>query len=285
MVVVAAIRSVLVAEEHSEDEHRGHSHRELAPEIDGKEEFHHFHFSNLETPVLHSFGVEPAFTGRDLFFTYRYRDTGGGVNEQEIETQLEWAFNHRAGIILEIPRVFANTPGQAGRDGFGDLIIIPRLNVIERDRFFLTTELSILAPTGTNGFGGNTTVAPGIAAWCDLGDWWTLNTQLAAEHNFTNDSNAFVFGFGVMKTLGSPADLSKDESGHTSTIGLFTLLMEATGRVGVSGQNDGVFELEGTLGLLYGVGDAMDFWAGYEFPVSTPRQYNGGIVVGFIKHL
>ena len=37
------------------------------------EPYRHHHFSERGTPVVHTFNIEPAFTGRDVFFTQRVR--------------------------------------------------------------------------------------------------------------------------------------------------------------------------------------------------------------------
>ncbi len=63
----------------AEDEHQDHSHHESDHEIGEIEKFEHFYFSHLKSPIVHSFGVEAAFTGRDLFFTCRFRDAGDGI--------------------------------------------------------------------------------------------------------------------------------------------------------------------------------------------------------------
>lgn len=265
-----------------------HSHHELGPSLAAGsgsylEPFEHLHFSRLGTPIVHSFGIEPALTGRDLFSTYRYR-SGDGFSEHEIEFELEWAFTRRLGIILEIPYIFEKPDGESSVDGFGDLAIVPRAVLLEKDRFILTSQLEIIAPTGTSGFGGETALAPGIASWIDLGDWWTLNTQLAVEHVFDEDVNEFIFGFGLVKTLGRTNYTAEDPHGHQSTEGLFNLHLEVTGSTGLSGEEQGEFIAEGLAGVSYGLNSKMDLRVGYEFPLSSPRDFDGGVVAGFVWH-
>ena len=79
-----------------------HSHDRPASGGGLLEPFEHIHLSRLGTPLVHSFGVEPAFTGRDLFTDYRFR-SGDGITEHEIGFELEWAFTRRLGIIVEAP--------------------------------------------------------------------------------------------------------------------------------------------------------------------------------------
>lgn len=60
----------------------------LATANDFLDPFEHIHLSQRGTPYVHSFGIEPAFTGRDLFLDHTYRE-GNGVVEHESELELE----------------------------------------------------------------------------------------------------------------------------------------------------------------------------------------------------
>ncbi len=159
----------------AEESHPGHDHEHVSAPASGGflEPYQHIHFSREGTPMVHSFGVEPAFLGRDLFLDYRYR-SGDGLVENELELELEWAFTRRLGVIVEVPYLFEKEDGGASVDGFGDLAIVPRAILLERDRFILSSQIEVETPTGTNGLGGETAIAPGLLAWLDLGDWWTL---------------------------------------------------------------------------------------------------------------
>ena len=260
-----------------------HSHDRPASGSVLLEPFEHLHRSELGTPLVHSFGVEPAFTERDLFTDYRYRSSDG-ITEHEIGFELEWAFTRRLGIIVEAPYLFESADGGADSSGFGDLAIVPRALVLERERLLLTTQVEVVAPTGTNGFGGDTAIAPGVAFWLDLGDWWTLNSQLAIEHSFSEDASEAVFGFGLVKSWSSSAHASPDSHGHAGAAGLFNLHLEVTGSVGLGGEDEGVADVEGLVGFSYGLIPGMDIRIGYEFPLSSPDDFNGGLVTGVIWH-
>ena len=254
------------------------------------EPFVHIHASALGTPVVHSFNVEPALTGRDLFLSYRYR-RGDGYREQEIETELEWAFTKRLGVIFELPYIFERENGGRWEDGIGDLAVVPRAMLVERERLMLTAQVEVIAPTGTGGFGGETALAPGIAAWLDLGNWWTLNSQFAIEHNFDENANEFVFGLGLVKSIGGRGERC-DDGGHGGhdhdhygySGGGLHFHAEATGTVGLSGQESGVTEIEGLVGVSYGIREYVDIRIGYEFPLTSPRAFDGGVVAGLIIH-
>jgi hypothetical protein len=256
----------------------------LAPAASFLEPFEHIHLSQRGTPYVHSFGIEPAFTGRDLFLDHTYRE-GNGVAEDESELELEWAFTRRLGMILEVPYIWEDEEGVASASGFGDFAIVPRALLVESERFLLTAQMELVLPTGSSRFGGETAIAPGIAMWSDLGNWWTLNTGFAFEHVFDEDSTEFLFGFGVVKSFG---DRSRSHTGHEhhahSAAGLFNLHLEATGSTPLNGADKGDISIEGLIGISYGVAAGLDVRAGYLFPITSPRDFNKGFTAGVIFH-
>jgi hypothetical protein len=248
------------------------------------EPFEHIHLSKSGTPYVHSFGIEPAFTGRDLFIDHTYR-VGNGVAEHESEIELEWAFTKRLGMIVELPYVWEDEEGEATGSGFGDLAIVPRALLIESERFLLTAQMEVALPTGSSRFGGETAIAPGIAMWNDLGNWWTLNSGIAIEHGFDADSTELVYGVGLVKSFGEHAADHADHSGHNhATAGLLHLHLEVTGATPLNGDDEGDINLEGLLGISYGLAAGFDIRAGYLFPLTTPRDFDKGFTGGLIFH-
>jgi hypothetical protein len=278
LLFASLLTSAFADSEHAHHDHASHSSSDsgdfLAP-------FEHIHFSDAGTPIIHSFGVEPAFTGRDLFLDYRFR-SGNEATENEIEIELEWAFTNRLGVIFETSYKFEKADGEEWINGIGDIAVVPRALLIKSDRFMLTAQVEVVAPTGTDGIGGETAVAPGLAAWTDLGGWWTLNTQVAVEHIFEEDVSEFVFGFGLVKSF----DLASADGshGHKTSVGILNLHLEATGAVALNGEEEGDLNMEGLLGVSYGLSESMDCRLGYEFPITTPREFDGGVVAGVIWH-
>lgn len=250
--------------------------------------FEHLHFSELGTPIIHSFGVEPAFTGRDLFLDHTYRK-GDGFSEHETELELEWAFTRRLGVIVEVPYIWEDEEGVASASGFGDLAIVPRALLIDSSRFLLTAQIETVLPTGSSTFGGETAIAPGISMWNDLGNWFTLNSNISVEHGFDTDSTELLFGFGLVKSFGEKPDLhlghnhAHDHSAH-SAASLFHLHLEVTGSTPLNGPNQGDFYAEGLVGASYGILPQMDIRLGYQFPISSPRDFDHGLTGGLIFH-
>lgn len=251
------------------------------------EPFEHIHFSKLGAPYVHSFGIEPAFTGRDLFFDYTYSE-GEGVTENETELELEWAFTSRLGVIMEVPYIWEDEEGVGSASGFGDFAIVPRALLIETDRFLLTGQVEVVLPTGSSTFGGETAIAPGIAMWNDLGDWWTLNSNIAVEHVFDEDSTELLFGFGFVKSFGERCEKHEKHAGHdhhtSSNAGLLNIHLEATGSILLNGSDQGDTTLEGLVGISYGFAAGFDIRAGYLFPITSPKEFDHGFTTGLIFH-
>ena len=246
--------------------------------------FEHIHFSQRGTPYIHSFGIEPAFTGRDLFLDYSYRE-GSGVTEHESELELEWAFTKRLGVILEVPYIWEDEEGIATSSGFGDFAIVPRALLIESERFLLTGQMEVVLPTGSSSFGGETAIAPAIALWNDLGNWWALNTNFAIEHVFDADSTELLFGFGLVKSIGKKDDEHAGHDHHIhSNTGLLNFHLEATGSTPLNGSDKGDINIEGLVGISYSLTAGFDIRAGYLFPLTSPEDFDKGFTAGVIFH-
>lgn len=247
--------------------------------------FQHVHASERGTPFVHSFLVEPAFTGRDLFLDYTYLE-GDGFTEHESEIELEWAFTQRLGVIVELPYIGEDEEGVFSSSGFGDLAIIPRALLIEHERFLLTAQVEAVIPTGSSTFGGETAIAPGIATWSDLGNWFTLNSQIGVEHVFDADETELIFGFALVKSFGenhAGHDHDHDHK-HVSHAGLVHLHLEVTGSTPLNGSDQGDFYAEGLVGISYGLIPDLDIRIGYLLPLTTPKDFDHGFTTGLIFH-
>ena len=245
--------------------------------------FIHLHASPIGTPYVHSFGIEPASTGRDLFIDHTYIN-GDGFTEHETEVELEWAFTKRLGVIVEVPYIYEDEEGVQTSKGFGDLAIVPRVLLIDSERFLLNAQIETVLPTGSSSFGGDTAIAPGIATWTDLGNWFTLNSIISVEHTFDTDETELVYGIGLVKSFG------ENHAGHdhaqqvSCNTGLLNLHLEITGSTPLNGPDEGDVNLEGLLGISYGLIDNLDIRAGYIAPLTSPNDFSHGFTTGVIFH-
>jgi hypothetical protein len=248
--------------------------------------FEHIHASKNGTPYVHSFGIEPAFTGRDLFVDHTFID-GDGFTEHETEIELEWAFTKRLGMIVEVPYIYEDEEGVGTAKGFGDLAIVPRALLIDTDRFLLTAQLEVVLPTGSSNFGGDTAVAPGLAAWFDLGNNFTLNSQLFVEHGFDANETELGIGLGLVKSIqtrGTSQPHSGNCHNHTPHAGLLNFHLEITGETPTSGADKGDIALEALFGISYGIIEDLDIRAGYFLPITRPNDFDHGFTTGLIFH-
>ena len=93
-----------------------------------------------------------------------------------------------------------------------------------------------------------------------------------------------IYGFGLVKTLGYTDQSKNGIHQHESAAGLFNLHFEVTGSVGLGGADEGVFHAEGLTGISYGLSSNLDVRVAYEAPLSSPREFDSGLVTGFIWH-
>ena len=247
--------------------------------------FEHVHASKNGTPYVHSFGIEPAFTGRDLFVDHTYIN-GDGFTEHETELELEWAFTQRLGIIVEVPYIYEDEEGVGSAKGFGDLAIVPRVLLVEQDRFLLTAQLEVVLPTGSSAFGGDTAIAPGIVMWNDLGNNFTLNSQIFIEHGFDADETELGIGLGLVKSFHTRGSGHTHDhcNNHTTHAGLLNFHLEVTGETPLNGAEKGDIALEGLVGISYGIIEDLDIRAGYIFTITRPNDFDYGLTTGLIFH-
>ena len=250
----------------------------------------HSHLNVRQTPYIHPFTTEPAFTRRDLVMTYNYRDVAE-QNEHNVEAELEWAFTRRLGLIIETPYSFVVPHEEASINGLGNVAVSPRVLLAEYDRFLLAGNLEIEIPTtdADRGLAENeTALAPSLSMWLDLGHWWTLNTQSGVEYTTKSKQSEWFIRNSVIHTLGTPdrnvGHTDLDHMRHGLPPGFLSFIIETDMAVGMSGDEDGNWTAEGLVGLNYGLWEDMDLRAGYSFPLSQSQALNNGITCGLICH-
>ena len=258
--------------------------RNSAPEFSLLEAYKHHHFSERGTPVVHAFNIEPAFTGRDLFATYRYISANDHI-EHETELEMEWGITRRLGIIFELPYIIEDERRGPSNQGFGDLIMVPRVLLHESDRLLLTAQAEIALPTGDSDFGGDNVVVPGLAAWYDLGNWWTLQGLVGWENNFSEDESALEWGLGIIKSFDLRGHGGEcDHSHHRTHAGLLNFHLEFTGETELSDGGDGATHIEGLIGISHGLDCGIDIRVGYQVPITRPTELDYSWVIGANWH-
>ncbi len=250
----------------------------------------HSHLSTRQTPYVHPFNVEPAFTRRDLVLSYDYRDVPGQT-EHKIEAELEWAFTRRLGMIVEVPYTFVDLHEGASINGLENVAVSPRVLLVEYDRFLLAGNLEIETPTTDSDRGlaeNETALAPSLSMWADLGHWWTLNTQSGMEYTTESEQSELFIRASVIHTLGTPeanvGHTDQDHMRHGLPPGFLSFIVETDLALGLSGDEDGDWLAEGLVGLNYGLRENTDLRAAFQFPLSKSQELNNGIICGLIRH-
>jgi hypothetical protein len=250
----------------------------------------HSHFSRRGTPFVHLFTVEPAFLDRDLFFDYRVA-RGDEEDEAELEVELEWALTRRIGLVVEAPIVQVNSEEGDTETGLGDVAIAPRVMLVDTDRFLLSANLEMSFPSGSESRGlgtGEAGLAPSLSMWLDFGHWVTASAQVGTEHGLeSGDAELFYNGALTYSFLtpGLYRDRTHAELDHNHfPPGLANLIVELTGRTGLSGENDGRTTAEVLFGASYNFTESWEVRGGYQIPVGGQRDIDDGFVFSVIYH-
>jgi hypothetical protein len=250
----------------------------------------HSHLNVRQTPYIHPFNTEPAFTRRDLMLNYNYRDVAE-QNEHNIEAELEWAFTRRLGMVLEVPYRFVVPHEGASINGLGNVAVAPRVLLAEYDRFLLAGNLEIEIPTTDSDRGlakSETALAPSLSMWVDMGHWWTLNAQSGVEYTTKSEQSEMFIRTSVIHTLGTPnrnvGHTDQDHMRHGLPPGFLSFIIETDMAVGLSGEEDGHWLAEGLVGLNYGLREDMDLRTAFSFPLSQSQALNNAITCGVICH-
>lgn len=279
------------------------------------DEWPHSHFSRLGTPQIHFFFVEPAYPERDLIVDFVYTRTDEGI-ENEVATELEWAFTRRIGVVIEVPGLILNPNDAVQETGFGDLVIAPRFLLADFDRFAMSFNLEISTPTGDEDRGlgaGETILGPSFTGWYDLGDWWTSGFRVGVETGLDSGETEMAYDLAIAKTFCGPALFGcccrhwsntrghgehghegeehaghshngHDDEGHHFLPGMTSLIVEVNARTLTSGEDEGRSTAELLFGVNYALTERVQLRAGYQFPLFKPSDLEERVVTGLIYH-
>lgn len=286
-LVIAALATISFA-----GEEEGHAH--LTSDGAGSsghwfDPWEHAHFRE-GTPLEHHFDLEPAFLCRDLIVDYSGL-TFAEESEHEFELELEWALSNRIGFIIEQPYIISDPDTGSESRGLGDLAVVPRVVIADRGPWVVAANLEMVAPTGNRsvGAGEHWHFAPFINTWCDLGNWWTFSGQAGFEFAPDSGEKEFFFALGVAKSLRVWDEAyGEDDHGHRHERhgGILTMMAELSGAAVVEGDpaEEGVYELEGLVGLSLGVIEGLDLRMAYRFPLNGNSELEKGLTIGAIHH-
>lgn len=268
------------------------------------------------TPWVHPFTMEPAQIHRDVFFIYRFTQHAEGthVNEHEMEWHLDWGLTRRLGFALGVP--FLGLEDPAGHQtGFGDLEFAPRIVWIESDNFFLASNIVFTFPTGNEARGlgrGETTIAPFLTSWHDIGSWrflpwrnwnqlqFNFGPEVGLESGDTNLLYTVVYAHSLLGPRLLPPhfhhthnhDMDEHRHDHHENegiispvgpaypVGLVSLLLEFNGQTELQGDHLTLLQL--LTGINYVLTENSELRFGVNFPLNQlSRQMDVQYIVAF----
>ena len=250
----------------------------------------HTHFSELGTPFVHPFTLEPPQIHQDAFFIYKFTDnTMDGSDEYEAEGHLDWALTKRLGIVFASPLVGNRQADGTHNVGMGDLEIAPRVMWVKQDRFILASNFFITVPTGdeTRDLGaGETTLAPFVTTWHDLGNWNTLLLNIGPEIGVDTGNTSLIYSFSLTHSWLGPPILENGghrwheedddgDHGHAQHFapGMMTAYLELNGETSLDDSSAPTL-VELLPGFSYVLAESAEIRFGILFPVSETKRFD-----------
>lgn len=283
-LIIAVVLSVMtfgITERVSGQQTRGGFFNELFAPIE------HSHFSDLGTPYVHPFNFEPAQIHQDVFFIYRQTQNNfEGADEFESEAHLDWALTKRLGFVLGAAHLGVQNGSGIHSAGIGDLEIAPRVMLVERDKFILTSNFFITAPTGdaARDLGaGETVLSPYITTWHDLGNWNTLSVNFGPDIATNSGDVSLSYAFSLTHSWIGPQLLGDESHGEENEEaeeggnqhfepGMTSLYLEMTGETPLSGGAPTFIEL--MPGISYVLTEHGEIRFGVLAPVSDKQRFD-----------
>jgi len=228
-----------------------------------------------DAPRFRLLRIQRAFWEREIRVAtpYAFGTNSGTVNELEVEMEIELPVNRRFLIELE-PALKGIAPnGGSWLFGAGDLVVIPQVMLYETKDISVSSGMPVRTPTGSQGVGSaRTSVAPYLAGWIDLGQRMSLHSFFGVEfalagYGPNQPAMTVQYAIALTKTV-TPKS--------TPWFGNLTFFTELNGATHTGGASPAtiVTLLPGVRWLLF-----KDFWlaAGYEFPLTTAKQFDGRV--------
>jgi len=195
---------------------------------------------------------------------------------RRLELIINIPFVVRNNAVTGLPIIDPNrpvTPMPKSHSGFGDMSFTPRVLLHETKDFSLTSELSVLTPTGNEPLAGKTALTPAVGFW-------------------NNFAGRFVIrgGLGLLIPIeggGSDTLISQLAIGQTLTdhdvplFGDFTYYLSTV--VNTSLNNSHQTSMTLTPGIRTHLGNDWYFLAGLPTPVTKDRVAEIGMVFWFMK--
>jgi hypothetical protein len=196
--------------------------------------------------------------------------------------------SRRLDFIINVPFVVRNSAGSGlpiispsgltmptfkSHTTFGDLSFTPRFLLHETKDFSLTSELSVLVPTGNEPLAGKTALTPNVSFWNNFAGRWVIRGGIG---------DFIPLGGGGFNTLISQLAIGQTLTDHDVPLfGDFTWYVSAVANTALrDGQHTSVTL---TPGMRTHLGRDWYFLAGLPTPLTTQRVGDIGMIFWFMK--
>jgi len=196
--------------------------------------------------------------------------------------------SRRLELIINIPFVVRNNavtglpvidpnrpvvPSPHSYSGFGDISFTPRVLLHETKDFSLTSELSVLTPTGTQPLAGKTALTPAVGFWNNFAGRCVIRGGLGL---------LIPIQGGGSDTLISQLAIGQTLTDHDVPLfGDFTYYLSTVVNTSLSNSNHTSMTL--TPGIRTHLGNDWYFLAGLPTPVAKDRVAEIGMIFWFMK--
>ena len=192
----------------------------------------------------------------------------------ELITNIPFVLRNNA--VTGLPIIDPNQPAGStskSHTGFGDISFTPRVLLHETKDFSLTSELSILTPTGTRPLAGKTTVlTPAVGFWNNPAGGWVIRGGLGLAIPTNGSGDNLISQLAIGNTF---------TDHNVPLLGDFTLYLSTVVNTPLSNGNQTSVTL--TPGMRTHVGNDWYFLAGLPTPVTNQRVADLGMIFWFMK--
>lgn len=194
--------------------------------------------------------------------------------------------SRRLQLITNIPFVVRNNafnglptidPQQPGafqsQTTFGDVSFTPRVLLHETRDFSLTTELTVLTPTGDDPVAGKSLLVPNVAFWYNLAGGWVVRGGVGDSVSTSGDgANTLISQLAIGQTL---------TDHDVALFGDFTYYFSFVANTPLN--DGGPTSVAITPGIRSHLGNDWYFLAGMPVPLTEARVADLGMIFWFMK--
>ena len=191
----------------------------------------------------------------------------------EIITNIPFVLRNNA--VTGLPTINPNRPGATtsqSHTGFGDMSFTPRVLLHETKDFSLTSEMAVLAPTGTRPLAGKTELIPNVSFWNNFAGGWVIRGGFGDLIPLNGGKNTLISQLAIGQTLTAhDVPLFGDFTYYLSTV------------VNSPLPNGDQTSVTLTPGVRMHLSRDWYFLAGLPTPLTKARVADLGMILWFLK--